>query len=252
MRLPFFVWTQFVTAFLLLPRLPAPRGGGADAADGPGRRLEPLLSRRPRRRRHRLARQRRRHAPPLAAPLLVPRAIPRSTCSSSPASASSPRSFPTTPQAALGLQADGLRPPRPRLPLHDRLGPPHVPDRHGHGGQLLLPAHHQSSSRCRPSWSSARSSFRSGAAPSASPSPMLWATAFLPLFGIGGLTGIPLAFNAPDTLPARLLLHHRPLPLRHRAGHHLRLLRRDHLLVPEGDRPGDERVLEQGPLLGRR
>jgi cytochrome c oxidase subunit 1 len=30
-------------------------------------------------------------------------------------------------------------------------------------------------------------------------SPMLWATAFLPLFGIGGLTGIPLAFNAPDT-----------------------------------------------------
>ena len=30
-------------------------------------------------------------------------------------------------------------------------------------------------------------------------SPILWATAFLPLFGIGGLTGIPLAFNAPDT-----------------------------------------------------
>jgi cytochrome c oxidase subunit 1 len=29
--------------------------------------------------------------------------------------------------------------------------------------------------------------------------PMLWACAFLPLFGIGGLTGIPLAFNAPDT-----------------------------------------------------
>ena len=29
--------------------------------------------------------------------------------------------------------------------------------------------------------------------------PMLWATAFLPLFGIGGLTGIPLAFNATDT-----------------------------------------------------
>jgi cytochrome c oxidase subunit 1 len=29
-------------------------------------------------------------------------------------------------------------------------------------------------------------------------SPMLFATAFLPMFGIGGLTGIPLAFNAVD------------------------------------------------------
>src|SRR5205814_9638686 len=28
--------------------------------------------------------------------------------------------------------------------------------------------------------------------------PMLFATAFLPMFGIGGLTGIPLAFNSPD------------------------------------------------------
>jgi cytochrome c oxidase subunit 1 len=28
--------------------------------------------------------------------------------------------------------------------------------------------------------------------------PMMWATAFLPMFGIGGLTGIPLAFNASD------------------------------------------------------
>ena len=29
-------------------------------------------------------------------------------------------------------------------------------------------------------------------------SPMLFATAFLPMFGIGGLTGIPLAFNSSD------------------------------------------------------
>jgi len=28
--------------------------------------------------------------------------------------------------------------------------------------------------------------------------PMLWVTAFLPMFGIGGLTGIPLAFNSAD------------------------------------------------------
>jgi cytochrome c oxidase subunit 1 len=30
------------------------------------------------------------------------------------------------------------------------------------------------------------------------PVPMLWATAFLPMFGIGGLTGLPLAFNMID------------------------------------------------------
>src|SRR5207249_8970358 len=28
--------------------------------------------------------------------------------------------------------------------------------------------------------------------------PMLFTTAFLPMFGIGGLTGIPLAFNSAD------------------------------------------------------
>src|SRR5947207_13927606 len=28
--------------------------------------------------------------------------------------------------------------------------------------------------------------------------PMLWATPFLPMFGIGGLTGIPLVFNSAD------------------------------------------------------
>ena len=27
---------------------------------------------------------------------------------------------------------------------------------------------------------------------------MLFALAFIPMFGIGGLTGLPLAFNAPD------------------------------------------------------
>ncbi len=28
--------------------------------------------------------------------------------------------------------------------------------------------------------------------------PMLFATAFIPMFGIGGLTGLPLAFSLPD------------------------------------------------------
>src|SRR5438105_8632230 len=40
--------------------------------------------------------------------------------------------------------------------------------------------------------------------------PMLFATAFLPMFGIGGLTGIPLAFNSVD-----LYLHDRYYVIAH-------------------------------------
>ena len=69
---------------------------------------------------------------------------------------------------------------------------------------------------------------------------MLFAAAFLPMFGIGGLTGIPLAFNAVD-----LYLHDTyyiigALPLRRRAGDDLRHFRRHLSLVPESHRTNDE------------
>jgi len=55
-------------------------------------------------------------------------------------------------------------------------------------------------------------------------SPMLFATAFLPMFAIGGLTGLPLGLTAAEHLPARHVLRDRPLPLRGRAGVAVRAL----------------------------
>ena len=79
--------------------------------------------------------------------------------------------------------------------------------------------------------------------------PMLFATAFLPMFGIGGLTGIPLAFNSADLVSARHLLRHRAFPLHRRAGNDLRRFRRNLFLVPESDRAKNERVLGEGSFL---
>jgi cytochrome c oxidase subunit 1 len=79
--------------------------------------------------------------------------------------------------------------------------------------------------------------------------PMLFSTAFLPMFGIGGLTGIPARVQLGRSLPARHLLRDRALPLHRGAGDHLRALCRRVFLVPESHRAKDERVLGQGALL---
>jgi hypothetical protein len=64
--------------------------------------------------------------------------------------------------------------------------------------------------------------------------PMLFALAFLPMFGIGGLTGLPLGFNCSERFaPARHLLRDRALPLRRGAGNDLSPLRGHLFLVPE-------------------
>ena len=71
--------------------------------------------------------------------------------------------------------------------------------------------------------------------------PMLFALAFMPMFGLGGLTGLPLGLAATD-----IPLHDTnyvvaPLPLSGRARDDLRVVRRHLLLVPEDHRPDDER-----------
>jgi hypothetical protein len=71
--------------------------------------------------------------------------------------------------------------------------------------------------------------------------PMLFALAFLPMFGIGGLTGLPLGPGRDRHPAARHQLRGGALPLPGGAGDDLRALRGHLLLVPEGDRADDER-----------
>ena len=80
--------------------------------------------------------------------------------------------------------------------------------------------------------------------------PMLFALAFLPMFGIGGLTGLPLGPGAVRHPSARHVLRHRPLSLRRRSRDHLCAVRGRVLLVPQGNGPDDERDPGQDSFLG--
>ncbi len=77
---------------------------------------------------------------------------------------------------------------------------------------------------------------------------MLFALGFLPMFGIGGLTGLPLGFNASD-----IALHDTYYVIAHfhyivAPGTIFALFAGHLLLVSENHRADDERVLGPGPL----
>ena len=131
-RLPFFVWAQFVTAFLLLLAFPALQAAavlqGMDRIAGTSFFLPSglVVSGQP------LERRRRRQPAALAAPVLVSRA-PRGL-RAHPAGDGHRRGghHEQHAEAALGLPPDGVLGLRPRLPVVRRVGAPHVPHRHGH------------------------------------------------------------------------------------------------------------------------
>ena len=135
MRLPFFVWAQFVTAFLLLLAFPPLEAAGVmqlmDRVAGTSFFLPTVwwwaASC--------AERQRRRQPAAVAAPVLVPGAPGGVRADPAGDGHRGGDHRQQHPQAALGLQVAGLFGAVPRVHVVHRLGAPHVSDRHGHDDQ---------------------------------------------------------------------------------------------------------------------
>ena len=139
MRFPFFVWAQFVTAFLLLLAFPPLEAAAVmqlmDRVAGTSFFLPSgLVGQRPA-----AGGGRRRQPAAVAAPVLVPGA-PGSLRADSSGDGHRRRDHRQQhAQAAVGLPLDGLLGHLPRVHVVHRVGAPHVHDRHGHGDGGVLP-----------------------------------------------------------------------------------------------------------------
>ena len=227
--------------------LSATRGGGGHAAHGSPGRDELLPAERARRQRPAARGGRRRQRAPLAAPVLVPGA-PGSLRADPSGHGHRRRDHREQhAQAAVGLSRDGLLAHLPRLHVVHRVGAPHVHDRHGDGDGDVLPD--DDDDHLDPV---GRDPDGAGHLAVGRIDTLQYADA------VRARLPADVRHRRADRASARLehrrhpaarhLLRHRPLPLRRRAGDDLRAVRRDLLLVPQGDRPDDERDARQDPL----
>jgi cytochrome c oxidase subunit 1 len=100
-------------------------------------------------------------------------------------------------QAAVRLHLDGVRHRRDRLPVVHRLGPPHVRGRHAGGGRAVLHVRHHADRRAHRGEGVQLGQHHVGGSLTFE-TPMLFAMAFVILFTIGGFSGLMLAIAPAD------------------------------------------------------
>lgn len=98
----------------------------------------------------------------------------------------------------MGIQVDGVFGDLPRVHVVYRLGTSHVLDGDGDHDQCFLPDHDDDHFDPVSRHPDCALHFSVGGASIRFNTPMLFALAFLPMFGIGGLTGLPLGLAPTD------------------------------------------------------
>src|SRR3989441_1166615 len=152
------------------------------------------------------------------------------------------------PQADLRLSLDGVRDRRDRVPRLDRVGPPHVRQRDEPDARLVVHGvdpDHRRALRGQGVQLDGHDVARQPAVPRADAQRHGIRGDVRDRRAVGGLHGR----DTGGHVHPRHLLHRRAPALRAVRRQPVRAVRRDHLLVPQDVRPGDERAVGQGALL---